>query len=52
MSSNRASLSPAQVGRRLQLPVATPATSRHRGNGPAYYKFGQRVRYRLEEINV
>jgi excisionase family DNA binding protein len=37
-------LSPADVAARLSVPVATPYTWRHRGEGPVFFRLGRHLR--------
>ena len=45
-------LTSIEAGEVLGLSDRTLARYRHTGRGPAYYKFGSLVRYRLQDIKV
>lgn len=43
-------VSPADAARRLGLQPGTLANMRYRGDGPAYIRVGNRIRYRLTDL--
>ena len=45
-------LTSVEAGEVLGLSGHTLNRYRHTGRGPAYYKFGNRVRYRLQDIKA
>lgn len=43
-------LTPGQAGKVLGLSPGTLSRYRTSGNGPAYYKFGKAIRYRIVDV--
>ena len=45
-------LTPKEAGDQLRMSSRTLGRYRTRNIGPAYYKFGNRVRYRIEDLDA
>ncbi len=45
-------LTPKEAGEQLGMSSRTLGRYRTRKNGPAYYKFGSKVRYKIEDLHA
>lgn len=50
METNGTYLTPEELGSRMRVAPSTLAKWRMEGRGPAFYKFGKRVLYRLDIV--